>query len=400
MSWLTFYLHGASYRRMLKRKDHIVTPDTVMGTLIAVLLCAGGPSSYGYRVSATDNAHRPPRLVAPVAYSPPNTRPGLDAVSFANDEVGCAGGAWRILCTTDAGQHWVRRYAGPETVVGLDLVTPRVGWAVGVRTLRRTLDGGRTWAPVGEPTFPLRSVDVVTARDGWGIAGGTSRPYGGTGQVAWPFSGGRVVHTRDGGRTWAPQPAADAVDGLCSSGPTQGWAVHEARVWRTRDQGHTWRAVVSFPLYNHGAGWFASVGCAGSTSTWVLVSAGVGASNQQPYVLYRTGDEGQHWRPMLDEGYFEGASYPVYGAHRAPDNYICPLSVVDATTASIAGFNYESLAGSIVIADVRNGGQSLERRETAPGLRGEGPIALTFVDAAHGWVVGQSSHGSADTRHI
>ncbi len=370
-------------------------PGVTIGALVAVLLCACGPFPRDVHAIAPDSVRRPPRLVSPVAYSPPDTRPGLDAVSFANDEVGCVGGTRRIFCTTDAGRHWAPRYTGPDTIVGLDLLTLRVGWAVGARTLLRTLDGGQHWAPVGESTPPLRSVDFVTPADGWGIAGGTPRPYGGTDQVAWPFRGGRVVHTLDGGRTWALQPAAGAVDGLCFSGPATGWAVHEATVRRTRDGGRSWRTAVSSPLYNHGAGWFASVGCAGSRAAWVLVSAGVGTSNQQPYVLYRTGDDGRYWRPVLDEGYFEGASYPDYRAYRVPANYIGPLSVVDATTAYLAGLNYESPSGFIAIACTDDGGQALRRPATAPGLRGTGPVALAFVDAAHGWVVGQSGQGSA-----
>ncbi len=370
-------------------------PGVMIGVLAAVLLCACGPSPRGVRAVTTDNARRPPRHIAPVAVSPPDTRPGLDAVSFANDAVGCVGGARRIFCTTDAGRHWAPRYTGPDTIVGLDLLTPRVGWAVGARTLPRTLDGGQHWAPVGESTPLLRSVDFVTPADGWGIAGGTPRAYSGTNQVAWPFGGGTVVRTRDGGRTWTPQPAAGAVDGLCFSSPTTGWAVREARVWRTRDGGRSWRTVVRFPLYNHGAGWFASVGCAGSRAAWVLVAAGVGASNQQPYLLYRTGDDGRHWRPVLDEGYFGDAAYPAYRISEGPGAYIGPLSMVDATTAYLAGLNDESPSGFIVVAGTDDGGQALRRPETAPGLWGEGPVALTFVDAAHGWVVGQSGQGSA-----
>ena len=370
-------------------------PGVTIGALVAVLLCACGPSPRGVRAIAPDGVHIPPRHVVPVAVSPPNTRPGLDAVSFANDEVGCVDGARRIFCTTDAGRHWAPRYAGPDTIVGLDLLTPRVGWAVGARTLLRTLDGGQHWVPVGEPTPPLRSVDFVTPADGWGIAGGTPRDARGTNQVAWPFGGGTVVRTQDGGRTWTPQPAAGAVDGLCFSGPATGWAVREARVRRTRDGGRSWRTVVRFPLYNHGAGWFASVDCAGSRAAWVLASGGLGAANQQPYVLYRTGNDGRHWRPVLDDGYFGDAGYPTYRISEGPGAYIGPLSVVDATAAYLAGLNDESPSGFIVVAGTDDGGQALRRPATVPGLRGAGPVALTFVDAAHGWVVGQSGQGSA-----
>ena len=87
--------------------------------------------------------NRAARHVMPAATAPPGIRPGLYAISFATRTIGCAGGVQRIICTTNAGHRWVEWYHGPETIVGLDLLSPQVGWAVGVHTLLRTTDGGR-----------------------------------------------------------------------------------------------------------------------------------------------------------------------------------------------------------------------------------------------------------------
>jgi len=282
-------------------------------------------------------------------------------------------------------------------------VTPRVGWAVGVRTLLRTSDGGRHWAPAGEPARALRSVDFVTAAHGWGIAGGVPRGYYGSEQASWPFAGGMLVRTLNGGRTWAAQPAAGPVESVCFDHNGAGWAAHGATVRRTRDGGRTWRTVVTFPLHdscgpvNSTLGWFATIQCAGATTAWVLLSGGVGASSQQPYILYRTGDSGRRWRPVLDEGYFEGASYPSYYSTSyvasGLGNYTGPLSAPDHLTAYIVGLSYSSSPASIVIAATRDGGRTVRRLCAVPGLAAEAPLAVTFVDATHGWVAGTTGRG-------
>lgn len=363
--------------------------------LLTVLCFAWSALSRGGRTADRAGANRLPGT-GPVASAPPGIRTGLYALAFVTRDVGCAGGQREIICTSDAGRTWVRRYAGPETIVGLDLVTPRVGWAVGVHTLLRTTDGGGHWVPVGEPARPLRSVDSVTATRGWGIAGGTPRDYGGTAQASWPFAGGTLVHTLNGGYTWAAQPAAGPVDSICFDHNGAGWAAHEATVRSTRDGGRTWRTVATLPIV-HSAGWFATIQCAGATVAWVLLSGGFGVSNQQPYILYRTGDGGRRWRPVLDEGYFEGVSYPSYYPtfHVAggPGNYTGPLSVVNQTTAYIVGLFFASNPASIVIAVTRDGGRTVRQLGAAPGLAGAAPLAGAFVDATHGWIAGTTGHG-------
>jgi len=364
----------------------------VLGTGLVALSHLGGVPPTGHAMP--HGVGISPRLAAPSVASPPGIRPGLYALSFASDRAGCAGGLHRIVCTTDAGRRWTPRYAGAETVVGLDLLTPRVGWAVGVHTLLKTVDGGLHWAQagVGEPTQPLRSVDFVTAARGWGVAGGTPLSYAGTHQVSWPFAGGTLVQTLDGGRTWAIRPTAGPVDSICFNGGA-GWAAHEATVLRTQDGGRTWRRAMTFPI-THSRGWFASVRCTGAATAWVLLSGGVGASNQQPYLLYRTSDGGRHWQAVLKEVYFAGSAYPSLPiVVSGPGSYIGPLSAVDRATAYVLGICFPcSLHNSIVMSRVQNGGQTVHYVGAVPGLTSEGPLAIAFVDASHGWVAGTTGH--------
>jgi photosystem II stability/assembly factor-like uncharacterized protein len=337
---------------------------------------------------------RAARHVMPAATAPPGIRPGLYAISFATHQIGCAGGVHRIVCTINAGRRWVQRYHGPATIVGLDLVSPQVGWAVGVHTLLRTTDGGRHWVRAGEPTQPLRSIDFVTPMQGWGIAGGTALPYYGTNQVPWPFARGTLVRTLDGGRTWVAKPAAGPVDSICFSSAAVGWAARGSTVRHTRDGGRTWRTVFTPRIYN-GAHWLATVRCVGTAEARVLLSPGDdGTMSQEPYVLYRTLDGGHHWTAVLDEGYFS-IDYPTARAPGGPGGHIGPLSIAGPRTVYILGLCLVCMQGQVQIMGTRDGGRTWSRPLAVPGLTFQGPYAIAFVDASHGWVAGPiGGHGA------
>jgi photosystem II stability/assembly factor-like uncharacterized protein len=362
--------------------------------LVAAALVMTVNGSLAVCVQSTP-VNRAVRHVMPAATAPPGIRPGLYAISFATRTMGCGGGVRRIVCTTNAGHPWVERYRGPETIVGLDLVSPQVGWAVGVHSLLRTTDGGRRWAPVGEPTQPLRSIDFVTTTQGWGIAGATALPNYGTNQVPWPFGKGTLVRTRDGGRTWATQSTAGPVNSICFGGVTDGWAARGATVLRTRDGGHTWHTIFAPRIY-HGAQWLATIHCDGTAVAWVLLSPGDdSAASQQPYVLYRTLDRGHHWRAVAEERYFEGA-YPAARATEELGAYIGPFSVVDRRTAYVLGLcPVCSVQGTVQLAGTPDGGRTWRPAVRVPALTSHGPYAIAFVDATHGWVSGPiRGHGA------
>jgi len=330
----------------------------------------------------------------PIVDAPPGARPGLSALAFATRTAGCAGGLHEILCTTDAGRTWVRRYAGPAAIVGLDFTTPAVGWAVGARDLLATTDGGRHWTGRAEPAQALRGVDFVTATLGWGIVGGVARIYGGTIQSTWPYERGTLVRTQDGARTWTAQPAAGAVDSFCFDSGSDGWAAAGGAVRRTSDGGRTWRTVATLPIgAPHNAVWYATIRCTGRATAWVLISGGIGVSNQQPYILFRTGDGGRHWRGLLLEGYFGQAAYTSVQVHAidGPGGYIGPLSVVGPATAYVVGLCLPCPSdNTFSVIGTRDSGRTWSPRILIPTttLSYFGPVTMTFVDASHGWIAG------------
>jgi photosystem II stability/assembly factor-like uncharacterized protein len=150
------------------------------------------------------------------------TRHVLLSASFLDAQLGwLSGGGLTVLKTTDGGATW---RAGtvflpasgaegqqPEPKVNAPGADPRrqeaarrfsrrlnavwfadheSGWAVGSGgVIISTADGGRTWRPqvsgVGDDLFDVKFFD---AREGWAVG-----------------SGGAMLHTTDGGRTWADE---------------------------------------------------------------------------------------------------------------------------------------------------------------------------------------------------
>ncbi|HEX6186204.1 MAG TPA: YCF48-related protein [Pyrinomonadaceae bacterium] len=148
------------------------------------------------------------------------TRHLLLGASFLDAQAGwLSGGGLTVLKTTDGGATWHAgtvflpasgaegqqsepKVVGPVEVPGQQeparrfsrrlnavcFVNHERGWAVGSGgVIIATADGGRTWRPqtsgVGDDLFDVKFFD---AREGWAVG-----------------SGGTMLHTTDGGRTWA-----------------------------------------------------------------------------------------------------------------------------------------------------------------------------------------------------
>lgn len=143
---------------------------------------------------------------------------------------GCTmGGCWGPLYRTrDGGETWVPIQPGasggwnltapleapPGWPGSLRFVTATVGWipvgagaGPGVGGVARTEDAGATWTRFGAGRWDIAAVAPTSAAEAWA--------------VGWPHaqgdrrSGGLLLHTTDGGQTWAqvlpaPAPAAEA----------------------------------------------------------------------------------------------------------------------------------------------------------------------------------------------
>lgn len=131
-------------------------------------------------------------------------RSALTAVSFVDAEHGWAvGHDATILATADGGRSWQVQHRDPESDVPLlDVlfVDARRGWAVGNFGLfLETRDGGATWTPVDAP---------VIADDELTLHAITRL---GSGDLLIAGERGRIVRSRDGGRTWKRYRSPDRL---------------------------------------------------------------------------------------------------------------------------------------------------------------------------------------------
>jgi photosystem II stability/assembly factor-like uncharacterized protein len=104
--------------------------------------------------------------------------------------------------SADQGVKWT--YASVPTLeylLGIQALTSKVGFAAGTGgVLLRTADGGKTWKEVASaPRGDLLGMHFASASEGWTLANdGVSLT-------------GSVQHTADGGATWTPQTAASGT---------------------------------------------------------------------------------------------------------------------------------------------------------------------------------------------
>jgi photosystem II stability/assembly factor-like uncharacterized protein len=178
---------------------------------------------------------------------------------------------------------------------GLAAVSARTAWVSGSGgTVLRTTDGGRTWRNVSPPDaagHELRDIEAFDARRAVVLSIGQG-------------TDSRIYRTSDGGATWQrvftnPEPAAfyDCLDfwdrrhGLALSDPVGG----RFRVLRTDDGGRSWSVVdpAGMPAAQTGEFAFAASGTclvtAGRRDAWI--ASGGGAVSR----VYRSHDRGRTW---------------------------------------------------------------------------------------------------------
>lgn len=339
-----------------------------------------------------------PALCALVlAAAPARAAAGFSAVKFVDAHVGWAAGGGAILATTDGGRTWRQQYRGRTDVTTLDFIDAHTGWATavdvvhGTGLLLGTADGGRTWMKLGEPSHALRSVSFGSVTRGWGIAGGTPLPQSVATEVTSPFSGGTLVSTEDGGRTWRARVQPPSIDSVCAAGPDAAWLATQAAVIGTQDFGDSWLHLLAAPV-DIRFFWFATVHCAGANTAWVLFASNRAEANHRPYAILHTIDAGAHWDPVFIDK-TTSAYYPkIAAAVDGPGNFPGPFCAVDEKTAYFLGVCPG--CGGVTITGTRDGGKTWSPLSTIPGLT-FGPVALSFPDPDHGWVVGNADGRAA-----
>ncbi|MBV8172218.1 MAG: hypothetical protein JO219_09855 [Candidatus Eremiobacteraeota bacterium] len=323
----------------------------------------------------------------------------LRAVAFVSPTIGWIAGDGVIYGTNDGGHTWQQQYKGRYQIWSLSFVSSTTGFAAavdpipGVGALLTTHDGGRTWARAGEPRNPARQISFANTLKGFAMAGGSQLASSMPERVP-AFFGGRLATTADSARSWRMLDSPLLVDTTCASDPTHVWAAYQAAVLRSDDGGDSFSNVLS-PLIDTKRIWYATIECAGANVAWVQF-AGAASGDQRPYVVFRTIDGGQSWAPVLANKKTTDA-YPQLAATYGdvPGPWPGPFSVVDANSAFFLGACPQCGArGAISITATNDGGKTWQPISTVPDVTLAGPVAISFADAQHGWVVGSSSAGA------
>jgi len=323
----------------------------------------------------------------------------LRSVTFVSSAIGWVGGDGVIFGTTDGGRTWQRQYTGRLQIYSLSFVSSTTGFAAafdpipGVGAMLATHDGGRTWGHASEPRNPARQISFASAQMGVAMAGGS--PLVGNMPERVPmFFGGRLALTTDGTHSWHILENPMLVDTTCASDPTHLWAAYQAAVLRSDDTGDTFSHVFS-PLIDTKRTWYATIECAGADVAWVQFT-GAPTGEQRPYVVFRTADAGQTWQAVLANKRTTDA-YPQLDASYGdgPGPWPGPFSVVDASSAFFLGACPQcGTRGAVSITATNDGGKTWQAISTVLDVTLAGPVAVSFPDAQHGWVVGSSALGA------
>lgn len=229
----------------------------------------------------------------------------LHAISFAGPDHGClVGDAATIRCTDSGGELAGEWFEGvveagvTQDLRGVHLRDGLVGWAVGSGgVVLATADGGRTWSrlanPSGNPNL--------------------SAVWLGTGGRAWATStaaGQAVLRTLDGGGAWTPYAMVEGRGrALVMADQSRGWFVTSdeggfpGMVWETGDGGLTWADVRStgqrlFSVALSGTGAVWAVGEGGNLYRGPTVWQGpesTGSAVTLNAVAFALADPGQAW---------------------------------------------------------------------------------------------------------
>jgi photosystem II stability/assembly factor-like uncharacterized protein len=304
----------------------------------------------------------------------------LTGLEFVSPAQGWAVGQDAILATSDGGAHWTAQLSGQLNLTSVDFISAKDGWAAGPTSLLATTDGGAHWTALPEPCQVIRSVHFISPATGFAVAGGQSPSGQGP---ALPVTGGTVLATGDGGRTWHTVAAPANAQSVCFSDPQHGWLGANGLLYRTADGGKNWTKLTSMAgQVGSGGPAGMSVECADNGTAWALRVGPGAAMSQDPHVGYYGNARGAV--PLFAEQYFQTPG--TTPTAQAPGSDAGPFSAIDSQTAVFVDWCSACGAGTAPWELVTNAGKPLAKGGNVGSVTA--PQAASFQSQQLGWVAG------------
>ncbi|MCL6593187.1 MAG: hypothetical protein K6T31_04355 [Alicyclobacillus sp.] len=312
---------------------------------------------------------------------------GIKGVSFVDGHTGFVVGHDGILRSQDGGETWAEVYRAADPVLGVS--APRVAtneaaaghvnvWAYTAHYLLASTDG-RYFTRVNVPDLGQGVISSLSALPDavvWVAAGGAV-------YVSNPFNGELQRRSPGGAHITQVSALSDEV----------AYASDGTSVWQTRDAGRHWVRVFQAPLRQEAnAGTWQSRLQAAGQDVWVMFYGGGAGMSQQAYVIYHSAD-GAHFTPVAYEGYFQSLYPDVHLPAQANIGaQPGPMAALGSGRALWVGWVPRGAGDSLQFTTTADGGRTLQS-QTLLTTAASAPdffsgLDVSFVDPAHGWLVG------------
>ena len=312
-----------------------------------------------------------------------------------------------IMATSDGGATWHEQDASNAGAnaefTSVSFVDPTHGWVVGMKAddggaqvgtvILATSDGGATWhvqrsSTAKISTSALNSVSFVDAKHGWAVGFKDL-----SGKVA---PSALVQATSDGGASWHDQDTSSAGEsvGLVSVSfvdAKHGWALGSRGVdgadsidviMSTTDGGTAWRTQDIGG--DGGPTALQSVTFADPVHGWAVGNSPADGDGLPVGLIMATDDGGATWNAQ--DASSAGKEAELYS-----------VSCVDAKRGWVVGLSLNSdgvTKHSVILATSDGGATWLAQNPGASG-NSSGLLSVSFVDATHGWAVGELGDSAA-----
>lgn len=278
----------------------------------------------------------------------------------------------------------------PVALLSLKMVDTTTGWAVSNRAILRITDGSSHWTSVTPPAILLRS---YAPPSGEAFAGQYFLDADNAWVVAAPApgaTGGLLLHTTDGGRTWQNLNLPAATGQLTFVDRQRGWLMasqgvaagsQAVDVYRTQDGGAHWDLVASAKPDAQQTGTLPFGGLKSGLAFKDVDNGWAAGTTYAPGAVwfYASHDGGRTWQKQ---------------ALAVPTEYKDSEATAEAprffgTQDGIMAVRYPTPKGmALVLYLTRDGGASWFNTTPLVGIR-----VYAFADVVNGWAIAVSPSG-------